>query len=235
MMRKRINRRSVRMLGCFVVGVGLAACGNTFNQEGNGNICANQASCSQGAAASPSESAQAVKPSDSRAGNADPSQPVQPSVGASTQGATVYQQVSIGTLCQNADDNNFFDTCSGTYSAELGGHVYAFTGDALVGTARDIVKFTSSTCKSLSLRLGIPPNPNSNYPANLQMTLTLVQGSGVPQKQVTVPLDRLVTWTVPLDGAVWELDGSANNTTFYWALYMDGTAVCSTPTGVSGS
>ena len=232
-MQLKLSRRFVRMLAIFVLGLGMAACTN-ISQEGNGNICANNASCTQGGDSPAESSVQAdassnVGNEDANSGQSSPSSGSQ-----SSQDATEYQQVPFGTLCQYPNSNNFFNSCpGGNFSAELGGRVYTFMADTLVGLPQEIAEFTNSTCKSLSLRMGILPDPNADYPSNLQITVTLVQGNR-PPVHVTVPLDRLVTWSVTLTGPAWDLDGSANNTNFGWPLLMDGTALCSTPTGVTG-
>jgi hypothetical protein len=234
MAQKKLSRRLVRMFALFALGLGMAAC-TSIDQEGNGNICANQASCTQGAD-SPSEPSMHVDtPSNAGTGDANSGQSSPPSVPPSSQTATEYQQVPFGTLCQYANSNNFYNSCpGGNFSAELGGRVYTFMTDTLVGLPQNIAEFTNSTCKSLSLRMGILPDPNADYPSNLQITVTLVQGN-LRATHVTVPLDRLVTWSVTLGGPAWDLDGTANNTNYGWPLLMDGTALCSTPTGVAGS
>lgn len=237
-MQRKLSRRLVRILAVSMFGLGMTACTNgatTINQEGNGNICANQASCTQGADSPAGPSGQGNISSNAGAGGANSGQSSPSSAPPPSQSATEYQQVPFGTLCQYANSNNFYDSCpGGNFSAELGGRVYTFMTDTLVGLPQNIAEFTNSTCKRLSLRMGILPDSNADYPPNLQITVTLVQGN-LPSRHVTVPLDSLVTWSVTLDGPAWDLDGSANNTNFGWPLLMDGTASCSTPTGVAGS
>jgi hypothetical protein len=149
----------------------------------------------------------------------------------------IYQSVPFATVCQYATQNNFYDSCPGGggagFSQELDGHAYSFSVLSLVGLPRYIAQFSDGTCKSLSLRLGIRNDPGADTPSDLKMTLTLTQ-ENLGQQSVTVPLGHLVTWSVKLAGGTWEIDGEANNTNFYWPLLMDGAALCSTPTGVSG-
>lgn len=163
-----------------------------------------------------------------------PTPPTEPSASPTIQPALSYQQVPLDTLCQGANSNNFYDSCPGddNFSTELDGRDYSFALDTLVGYPRSIATFTNATCKSLTLRLGIQNESGVQYPPNLQMTLTVVQGN-LPSTSVTIPFNKLVTWSVKLNGSTWEIDGEANESSEYWALFMDGTAICSTSTGTS--
>jgi hypothetical protein len=232
----KAKQRFFRFLGFFTITLTLAACSTDFSQSGTGNIiCANNTSCTQGAGnGQASTSSVSSDPSSSSPqANDSSSQSSTPGSGQSI----AYQKVPFATLCQYATQNNFYDSCPGGggagFSQELDGHAYTFAALTLVGLPHYIAQFAGGTCKSLSLHLGIRNDPGADTPSDLTMTLTLTQ-ENLGQQHVTVSLGHLVTWSVKLAGGTWEIDGEASNTNWGWPLLMDGTAICSTATGVSG-
>jgi hypothetical protein len=159
--------------------------------------------------------------------------PTQTSVASSTQPTEpTYSRVLFAVLCSNtnATTNNFTDCSPDEFTAQIGEHVYAFSANApTIDNVQQAIVFPATTCRSLDLRFGIPPQ--GDLPAGLRITVSVVQ-SGLAPQFATVAPNQLGRLKASLSGGAWDIDTVANMpVSGAYDLYMDGNANCSTSTG----
>lgn len=229
------KRRITLVASAFVIGLTLASCTTTsINQNGAGdNACANNSSCSQGAITG-QPPGQSDSPGSGSSSTASTSPQGSTSLAASApQAPKQYSSVSFASLCssQYATQSDF-QACSGSYTAEIGQNVYDFpTWAPAYDPASDddppLLSFSSTTCRSLSLRFVI--EPGSEIPSELRVTVSVVSRGS---RSVTIAPNQLGTLNTTLTGGPLEIDASASLPMGGgWNLLMGGSASCSTASG----
>ena len=163
-----------------------------------------------------------------------------PSSPVASAGNVQYRRVLFSALCTNETGDYLNGGCLDNHlTAELGGRVYNFAAESIIGLSGAPadpfeVEFGNTTCKSLTLRLGIDPQ-NSRPSSGLKITVSIVQ-SHLPPTSVTVTPNRLVELSARLSSGTWNIDAHSNiRNRSGWGLLIDGSAKCSTPAGVPGA
>jgi hypothetical protein len=163
-----------------------------------------------------------------------------PSSPVASAGNVQYRRVPFSALCANETGDYLNDGCLDHHlTAELGGRVNSFAAESTIGLSGApadpfVVEFGNTTCKSLTLRLGI--DSQNSHPSNgLKITVSIVQ-SHLPPTSVTVTPNRLVELSARLSSGLWNIDAHSNiQNGSGWGLLIDGSAECSTPAGVPGA
>lgn len=229
-------RRIALISSVFIIGSTLSSCTTTsINQNGSGdNACANEASCTQRQRPSrPSGHHHSRRPKDSSpvasssTGGESPATPA-------PQDSPQYRPVSFAVLCSYRDGTQGdFQECSDDHTANIGANIYDFSSwGSVYDPASDedppLLSLPSTSCRSISLRFAIQQEYGT--PPELRMTVSVVSRGS---QSVTIAPNQLGRLHASLNGGPFEIDASANRPLGGgWTILMDGSASCSTNSGV---
>jgi energy-converting hydrogenase Eha subunit A len=182
-----------------------------------------------------------TSPSPSRTSTSAPSPTAptpEPSATASSSAPLRYMSVPLAALCApGGGESNEFDSCTlGDGITQMGSQPFSYAAISPVyNNLPEAMTFPKTTCQSLTLEFGFSPSEDNTVPG-LTNTVSVTQNNLSP-KQATVSSNQLGKLTVKLNGGPWVIDTAANVPApgGNWALFLNGSARCSTNNGRYGS